>query len=1214
MAIWTEAQLSAIETANKTILVSAAAGSGKTTTLTERIIRKITDKESSADIGRFLIVTFTKAAASDLRSKISKALGKALAKDPGNRRLSMQMIKLGGADICTMDSFYYSVVKQNFEVLGLPSRLTMPDEGELKVLRRRIMEETVDAFYESKREGFREFMDCFMDSRGRSDAADSLLKIYDTLDGYPEFLEYLPQNADELEAEAKTPFLLTRAGVEIKERTLKFFRYAEKVYSDAVTAIMGDDKAAKVYGPAFLYDKNHFEMTRSAVKESNYEKASELFALYGKISLGPLRSADPLFAKFKELRKECYTEYEKLGDNYFSSSEKQLSYDAIKTAEFCRILYEILSDFYKRFSKEKLQSGKCDFADNKRFTLKLFIGDDGMPTPLAREYSEKYDEIYIDEYQDTDLVQDMIFSAISKPNNRFMVGDIKQSIYRFRGANPDVFADYKSTFPPVKMAGKSHSCAIYMSENFRCDKPIIDFTNSVCGFLFRKSPNSIGYTENDDLICGKVHEGERKLKKPIVSLIRTYNARTLAKMTDEEREKLSGSGSELEANYIVSEIKRLLSDPNEKCGDIGAERQIEPRDIAVLTRNNNAADHIAKALSDMGIPSSARTTVNYFENPEVLLALSLLSVIDNPGRDIHLAAVLRSPLFGIGLGELIEIRKKGEGGISLYDDVIFAEKNSENEILRSKLQYFLSKLELYRRRARLMSVDKLLRFLYSDTAMLSFVGSENNCGEEIKTEEKRANLLLLYDYARRYESGAYKGLSSFIGYINDIIESGQTIEPPASSGTQNVVSVMTIHNSKGLEFPICFIASTQRAIKRNRKKIIEFDHKTGIGFLFGEESGFASLNNPIHRSIADKNSYDELEEELRVMYVALTRARERLYISGYVSGDGFEDEASVRAEYADEYSVMSCGSCLSLVMTALMSAEAGSESVADINILQPYDIIKPSRSEEILKAYPVEGETGEDEGRLYDMFKSRFDFEYEYSHLTSIPAKLSVSKLYPEILDNADAAELSTNEISLMEKPSFLLPKKERATSAEKGTATHTFLQFCDFDKTEELGIDAELKRLCAMGLMEEGMASLVNTAELEKFFYGDFYRALKRTVDDGGRIYRERRFNILLDASDFTADAEFGEKIKGEKILVQGVIDLVIVDENGDITLCDYKTDRLSINELSSAALAAAKLGDRHRTQLSYYSRAVEQIFGKSPSRVCIYSLPFGDALDIRI
>lgn len=1216
MAKWTDAQLCAIENRDKTVLVSAAAGSGKTTTLTERIIRRLTDKENPADIGRFLIVTFTKAAAADLKSKISKAVGEALAKDPANSHLSRQMIRLGGAEICTIDSFYYSVVKDNFEVLGLPARLNMLDSGELEVMKIRILGDVIEDFYESKGKDFRAFMDNFMDSRGKDNATIELLDIYKKLGGYPQFLEFLVENSETLKKEANMPFFEGRAGKYVKGKMEDFFSHTERIYTDALDVIMSDEKASKAYGPAFAYDKEHFARTMKAIHDDDYEGARREFSSYHKITLGKYTGSSTEISTYKELRKEATDEYISLGKKFFSCDEATLSAEAYRTADFSLMLYEILSEFDRRLSEEKLSRSSCDFSDNKRFVMKLFIGEDGMPTELARVYSEKYDEIYIDEYQDTDIVQDMIFSAISKPDNRFMVGDIKQSIYRFRGANPTVFAEYKNTFPDVSVASRSMNCAIYMSENFRCDRSVIDATNLICSYLFRGGPNSIGYTDRDDLVCGKQSTVDgREIKKAQFNVIRSYNKSALGKMEESERKKYEGKGSELEVRAVISEIIRLLKSEDETCEDKGILRRIEPRDIAILTRDNATANRFAEALSEVGIPCSARTTVNYFENPEVLLVLSLLNVIDNPQKDVYLAGVLRSPLFGFGIGDLVEIRKSGSGSVSLYDDLIYASQNSDNEILCEKISYFLKKLEIYRESSRTLSVDKLIKFIYSDTSMLSFAGSSTG-DEDFSVNERRANLLMLYDYARRYESGAYKGVYSFICYINDIIASDQTIEPPAMTDASNVVSVMTIHNSKGLEFPICFIPSMQKKMLRSNNKTIEFDYDIGLGICFGDDSGFAKIDTQMRQAIISKNESEDLEEEMRVLYVAMTRARERLYMSAHTDSGSWEEKAQMRALYADRYTIMTSASYFEWITTALCAIGEEASSILDRKTLQAPDIPRLSSLNTALKKEkcdeidinPAKAE------EIYSELSRRFDFSYEYSHLSKIPAKLSVSKLYPEVLDSSEADEMSAEEITLRDLPAFLMPSADRATSAQRGTATHTFMQFCDFENAEKNGVKEEMARLCSIGLLEPGIQELINIRHIEKFFASPFYAELKRTIADGGKLYREQRFNIKLPASSFTADREFSHLVGDESIVVQGVIDLVFVDKDGNVTLCDYKTDYLDVREIKNPELALRKLTERHASQLMYYKEAVKRIFGKEPSKVCIYSLPFGDALDISV
>ena len=449
-----------------------------------------------------------------------------------------------------------------------------------------------------------------------------------------------------------------------------------------------------------------------------------------------------------------------------------------------------------------------------------------------------------------------------------------------------------------------------------------------------------------------------------------------------------------------------------------------------------------------------------------------------------------------------------------------------------------------------------------------------------------------------------------INYINDIIEAEQTIEMPSAYSDGGKVNVMTIHNSKGLEFPVCFIAATRKRA-RSDSGVIQFDEKIGVGASFGDESGLIKYENLIRQIMIAKNAREELEEQMRVLYVAMTRARERLYISAGVKGSSYMDEAQRRAYISDSFSVMSCSNYFDWVCTAYYAMDEKTRDMIEFSTICDEDIPEISPVSDRGEKEKSEGINEEDISALIDVFRERFDFEYPYSHLEKIPAKLSVSGLYPAVLDDGEGESLLDDEVDICSMPAFLIPKEERASGAEKGTATHTFLQFCDFDAAET-SVEAEIARLEEQGFISREMSELISVSMLRRFFESRFYAFIKDSLKNGGRIYREQRFNIAMPAALFTENDSLRERIENEMIVVQGVIDLIVVDRNGDIILCDYKTDHLSKEELSSAFLAAKKLSERYSQQLSYYSVAVERLFGKAPIKTYIYSLPFGDALPL--
>ncbi len=1201
MAEFTTAQNKAIDARQKTVLVSAAAGSGKTTTLTERIIRLLTDEKDPRDISSFLIVTFTNASAADLRSKISAAVSEALAKNPSSRHLSRQLLKLGSADICTMDSFYYNVVKENFQNLGVGASSRIIDTNQRTIIMNEILDRLISERYESVGEAFADAMDCFIDSRGRDSACPELIALYEKLSGYPEFLEFLRIDGETLELESRGKYFESRSGRAIAGFCLDFFDYAIPIMEELLYEAQNSDYAC--YCPSMAYDIDHFKMTREAVRQSDYDLARSAFASYEKVRRGSVGRGKKSDAseRFAELQNKMRSEYEGLRDRYFAQSEDACLELLSGNSLFCREIYGLLLEFDRRFSEKKRSLGVLDFGDNKRMTLRLFVNDDLTPTEYAKEFSRRYDAIYIDEYQDTDLVQDTIFKAISRPDNRFMVGDIKQSIYRFRGANPSVFSGYKNSFPDVMQSDGCDECAIYMSENFRCDRGVIDFTNTVSDFIFTRGTNSIGYQPMDALVCSKriAPEG-REQKLPELTMIRTYAANSSAYREDPER--YGGKGVELEATYTASRICELLRS-NEYCEDRGTLRRIEPGDIAVLARTKAAANEFAAALKKAGVPCSVLGTESYFENPEVLLAICLLNVIDNPQKDVYLAGLLRSPLYGFNLDELARIRRRGDNGLSLYDDICEAAERETGE-LGEKLKYFMEKLALYREYARTMPVDKLLRFLYFDTDMLSFATPDAGGGDNYAVRERRANLLVLYEYARNFESGSFKGLYSFICFIRDTVEQKQTVEGAGRSGDSNMVKIMTVHSSKGLEFPVCFITSCGKNMHHADRGTVAFSREIGVAAALRDRTGLARLKNPILEAVRQQNALEDSEEEMRILYVALTRARERLYLVGSFKGDGGGDSAAELARAPHPYAVMRAPTWESWISAALC---ASGEDVCNVRLLEPYEIEEAEHMDmEVSDAESIDEAEVE---HFSELFRERFSFTYDERHV-SIPAKLSVSRLYPGVLDTSEQ-ESADRRIEIPEikaAPLFLLEKGKHISAARRGTETHAFMQFCDFELAMKNGVKAEAQRLALRGFIPAESLEIIDLRQLEMFFESDFFASVKSAK----HIWREQRFNLLLPASSFTENKETAEALGDARLAVQGVIDLIYEDGKGDLVLADYKTDHLTFEELRTPSLAAKKLSERHREQLSYYRAAVKSIFGREPTRVCIYSLPLGEAVDV--
>ena len=865
------------------------------------------------------------------------------------------------------------------------------------------------------------------------------------------------------------------------------------------------------------------------------------------------------------------------------------------TARHTTKLYEVLCEYEARLREEKQERNVFDFSDIRRYTLKLLVGDDGMPTKTAKDYADTFSEIYIDEYQDVDRVQDTIFRAISRPDNRFMVGDIKQSIYGFRGAEPQVFAEYRKEFPSHGSAEAPLSDAesIFMSENFRCDKSIIDFTNTVCSYLFSFCADSIDYRPEDDLVCGKELPSDSYVSPKVeVSVILPPSDTEEEEGAEESEEILPEKYDKkrAEARYIAKKILSLTKKTKADGSPIGY------GDVAVLSRTKSMCEYVSAELAAAGIPCNGEAKDRYFENPDVLMMLSLLNAIDNPHRDIHLAGMLRSPIFSFSLEDLVRIRKDHQSAMSLYDALL--ETAKEDSALGARCLLVQEMLEEWRDSAASLPVDRLLRMIFDSPR---FVAS-GLVSDESGTENG-GNLLLLYEYARKFEGSSFKGLYSFIEFINTVMEEGMTLDSSSAEISSDSVSVMTIHQSKGLEFPVCFLCGTGIQFnQQDSRESLLFDHELGVAMKIADGSGFARIGTPMREAILTNCEKKNIEEEMRVLYVALTRARERLYISGTASDEQkFAEKLSSYASFPCRYAVASCKNYLSWICLALEHAKKD-----DAFYMVSFVESGESYPDELPLCEVAKTET---DAALLAYLEDKFSFVYPYKALSRLPAKLTVSRLSPDALDEDDSSiELSESAKKAVVPDFFKTDGKSRKSPAERGTATHLFLQFCDFEYARKHGVQEEFARLEAERFLPPDAKELIYFDELERFFEHE----LPETILSARRVIREQRFNLLLSPDSFTKDAAFADIIRGEGLAVQGVMDLLLIDRDGRLCLFDYKTDRLSRDELADGALAKRRMNERHGLQLSYYAHAAHLLFGRPCDRVAVYATHSGMLYDI--
>jgi ATP-dependent helicase/nuclease subunit A len=1204
MAIsWTPAQENAITSRNKTLLISAAAGSGKTATLTERIIRSITDKDSPADISKMLIVTFTRASAADLKLKIQKAINEALAKNPADKHLNSQLIKLGSAKICTIDSFYLDLLRSNFAELELPPAFRIADTAEVEILEKEVMRDVVDFFYDTNDE-FPAFCECFSNLRNTEGIIEVFTDLARRLSSVPEGIEFLKLNAEKTESDAELDFFLSDYGKVVKKQTADAIRHFINVFAEGCDYLATDEKAAKAYLPSFEYQLSFCRELLNAVEDPTrgYNESKLILEGYDPPKAGSLKSefTTEETAIFKELRKDITDSIRKIAKNSFSKSPETIRRAMHDTARYTMLLYCVLAEFHNRLDEEKKKRNFLDFGDIRRYTLKLLVNADGTPTPIALQYAESFSHIYIDEYQDVDKVQDLIFSAISKSTNRFMVGDIKQSIYSFRGAEPQVFSSYRAAFPDYtsKESENSDFATLFMSNNFRCDENVILFTNAVCSYIFSACEESIGYRRDDDLVFSKGKPYDDYISpKAQVAII------TLPKKnsSEEYNEDEMPDTKTAEAQYIAAEINRLIKNERKANGE-----KILPGDIAVLFRSRSMSKYLSEELAYYGILTSENDSDKYFENPDVLMMLCILNAVDNPQRDIFLAGALRSPIFNVTMDELIRIRNYCSKAYSLYDCVSSYSEN-ENDALAEKCKYFITTLDEWRQVSRSLPADRFIKYLFSTDLFLAS-GLVNT-----PTEQNGGNLLRLYEYARSFENGSFKGLYQFIEFINTLIEEEKMLESPPMTTSPDRVSLMTIHQSKGLEFPVCFVCGTASKFNtQEQKESLLFEYPLGVAMKISESDGFARINTPMREAILKSGKTKQTEEEMRVLYVALTRARERLYVTAATkrTEEALCTTAQKRAMFRTRHTILSCTSYLDWILMALCNDKE--QLSYSLNFIVPQSIEKESiiATAEEVEELPIEETTVNQE--LFDMLREKFAYRYPYEAFRRIPSKISVSKLSPDVLDEFDdslSIEKDIEDGKKIQVPDFFVSGKiSQTTPAERGIATHLFLQFCDFKNALAYGVDAEIARLVDKKFIPSNMANILFKNELEKFFESDFVK----DICAAKQIIREQRFNILLPASSFTANKDFAVMLGAEMLAAQGVIDLILIDEEDNISVYDYKTDRLTKEEMASCELARKKMNKAHAMQLSYYAKAIEELFGRPCHKLCVYSTQAAKLFDI--
>lgn len=1202
---FTPRQQQVIDLRDRNILVSAAAGSGKTAVLVERIIKMITEETGRVDIDRLLVVTFTKAAAAEMRERISQAIDRRLSVEPENRHLQRQAALLHNAQITTIDSFCLFVIRNNFNDIGLDPGFRIADEGELTLMKQEVLEELLEQKYGEKDEDFRACVEYFTGGSNDRALEEYVDRLYEFSQSYPWPEEWLCDRMEDYavsDAAAMEECGWCRYLVEYIRKTLKG---CAGLLDQALKTTQRPD-GAYFYGE--LLEKER-EMAEDAARAETFAALSERC---GKISFGRLPgkkdesvSADAR-ERAKRLRGEAKKKIEEIRESFFSVSPEQ----AVRRMETAllpvKALMSLVLQFKRMLDEKKRRENVIDFHDMEHFALNILVQrqEDGTcrATAAAREYRQFFHEILIDEYQDSNLVQELLLQSISGEEegnyNRFMVGDVKQSIYKFRLARPELFIEKYNSYSRQD----SPKQRIDLRQNFRSRQEVIESVNDLFYRIMGRELGGVEYDEDAALYPGAVYPqyGQNRTETLLI-----------------ERDKESRlSARQQEAAVIAARIRELIRTFQVTDRETGALRSAKYGDIVILLRTNSGwAEDFKQVFEKEGIPASVFSRTGYFQAPEVREVLQLLHVLDNPLQDIPFYGTMRSFFGGFEEEEAALIRSRGRGEF-LYETCRALEETWQEEKEGGrKLSGFLAFLEEYRVKARYTPIHKLIQDILTRTGYLEYVCAKPS------GEQRRANVEMLLTKAAAFENTSYYGLFHFLRYIEQL-EKYQVDYGEADVLDENadVVRIMSIHKSKGLEFPICFVAGLSKKFNMQDttgRLIADVDLGVGVDFIDREQR--IQSKTLRGQAVSVKLRLDVLGEELRILYVAMTRAREKLFLSAVVP-DCEKLQASMEQEEENEretglsggvphkipfYVLAGAGSFLDFILPCLRQAQWIYPQ--DIRLA---DLKDAFRSQEAKKNLLL----SEPDNEIMTYLSQKFDRKYPYEYLKELFVKTTVSELKKagssrlsdqstDISGDGDVRSVMTDQAftkQLFEEPEVVpyipafMRQQEGMSGSSLGSAYHRVMELLDLKKLLNLQGKTLKDELAAqMDGMERGekldpqWRRSVSVHKLALFFQSSLARRMIEAALKG-RLKREQPFVLGLPANSLNSGFP-----QTETVLIQGIID-AFFEEGDSFVVADYKTDRVE---------QAGELVSRYKVQLDYYAQALERLTGKPVKEKIIYS-----------
>ncbi|OPJ57715.1 helicase-exonuclease AddAB subunit AddA [Clostridium chromiireducens] len=1229
---WTDEQLKAIETRNCNLLVAAAAGSGKTAVLVERIIKIITNEENPVDIDRLLVVTFTNAAAAEMRERIATAISKELDKNPNSRNLQKQLTLLNRANITTMHSFCLDVIKNNFHRIDLDPSFRIGDQTEGILIKSEVIDELFEDKYNDDDLEFTDLVEAFSSYKNDDNLKELVLDLFNfTMSGpWPEkWLNdsteaFNIKSIEELNRTKWVKVLADNVRIEI-EGYIKMMEKAIEIINETD----GLEPYIDNYTSELMCIKRIYESTSNGLEEIYKALLAVEFNRLKSIKKDKVsdENAQNIVRKIRDDIKKKISE---LVNNTFSVTPQQMLSNIQGAYPHMRKLTNIVLEFGDRFSKKKRDRNILDFNDLEHLCLKILIENDEncniIPSNIAKNFREYFDEVLVDEYQDSNNVQETIINLVSRKEsnnpNVFMVGDVKQSIYRFRQAKPELFIEKYNTYK----LDEGNSRKIQLYKNFRSRKEIIDGVNYIFKELMSKTVGELEYSNDEALNLGanyRESEDEDIILGGAIELnIIDKNYEESAEEVVEEQEEINNVI--MEGRIVARKIKELMSSKDGKTFKVldketGEYRPVMYKDIVILLRaTKNWAESILDELGEEGIPVYSDTGTGYFESIEIRTIISLLKVIDNPMQDVPMLALMRSPIAGFSAEEISDVRLVNKEKY-FYENIkyISEEAHDNREAIYSKelidkCKYLIERIEIWRNKSIYMAIDEFIWHLYMDTAYYGYVGAMPN------GVFRQANLKILFQRAKQFEKTSFKGLFNFINFINKLTKSSGDMGSAKMLGeNEDVVRIMSIHKSKGLEFPVVFLCGMGKSFNlMDLNKNMVYHDELGLGPDFVDIEKRFSIGTLAKESIKKKMKLETLSEEMRILYVACTRAKEKLIMTGTVTNveksvERWLSSASLEHDYILPSEVLKCRSYLDWVGMTLCHHSDGTvirdiaggsneiskddESKWKINLWNKGHLINKLELESIEEEKyetKITNTNSLNDSVSYEINR-RLSYEYPLKASTTLKSNISVSDLKRRNSEeNYNTQEIYREKV--VTTPKFL-QEKRGLTPSEKGTAVHFVMKKLDLNRVSSINeIKGQLLELYEGEFILNEELKAINPYKILNFFESDLGRKIIELNMNGGIIYREVPFYTEISSLEIDKTLE-EDKYRDEKVRLQGIIDCFF-EYDGDIILLDYKTDYVKKGDENN-------LKEKYKKQLEYYSHAVFKMTGKSVKYKYLYS-----------